>query len=94
MTLNIGEGYIEPIKFEVGNNTEVVSVGADPVQVNSTDMQLANVVNANQIVAYPLVGRNFTALELIQQGVQALNPLTSPRDRNQWIARRGALQHL
>lgn len=75
ITINIDQEYVETVKLEVGSASDVISVEADAVQVNSTDMQLNNIVGADQIVSYPLVGRNFTQLELILPGVQ------SPSDR-------------
>ena len=70
ITLNIDQEYVEPVKLGVGETTETLEVAADAVQVNTTDMQLNNIVDAKQIVEYPLVGRSFTQLELILPGVQ------------------------
>ncbi|MGD0891714.1 MAG: TonB-dependent receptor, partial [Terracidiphilus sp.] len=50
---------------------EVVSVEADAVQVNTTEMELSNIVDSTQIVELPLIDRTFTELELTQPGVQA-----------------------
>ena len=69
--LTIDQEYVEPVKLEVGNTTETLEVAADAVQVNTTDMQLSNVVNSQQMVELPLIGRNFTGLELTLPGVQA-----------------------
>ena len=71
IVLTIDSEYVEAVKMEVGNTTEVVSVTADAVQVNTTDMQLNNVVNSDQIVELPLINRTFTGLELTLPGVQA-----------------------
>jgi hypothetical protein len=71
ITLSIDQEYVEAVKLEVGNATETLEVAADAVQVNTTDMQLSNVVNSQQMVELPLIGRSFTGLELIQPGVQA-----------------------
>ncbi len=71
--VNIDQEYIEPVQLQVGGSTETVEVQADAVQVNTTDMQLNNIVNAKQIIEYPLLGRAFTDLELILPGVQAPN---------------------
>jgi hypothetical protein len=49
----------------------MVEVKANGVQVNTTDMQLSNVVDSHQITELPLIGRGFTNLELILPGVQA-----------------------
>jgi hypothetical protein len=70
IVLNIDQEYVEPIQLTVGSTAEVIEVTASPVQVNTTDMQLNNVVNSEQIVELPLIGRTFTGLELTLPGVQ------------------------
>lgn len=71
IVLNIDQEYVEPVQLTVGSAAEVVEVAAAPVQVNTTDMELSNVVNSEQIVELPLINRNFTGLELTLPGVQA-----------------------
>ncbi len=71
IVLNIDQEYVEAIHLAVGEATQTVEVAADAVQVNTTDMQLNNIVDAKQIVEYPLVGRDFRQLELILPGIQA-----------------------
>jgi len=71
IVLNIDQAYVEPVKMTVGQTTETVEVSASSVQVDSTNMQLSNVVESKQIVDLPLITRDFTQLELIQPGVQA-----------------------
>jgi hypothetical protein len=73
IVLNIDQEYVQPIQLTVGSTAEVVEVAASPVQVNTSDMELSNVVNGEQIVELPLIGRNFTGLELTLPGVQASN---------------------
>jgi hypothetical protein len=70
IVLTIDQEYVEPIKFAAGSTSETVEVEADAVQVDTSDMQLSNVVNSNQMEELPLIGRNFTGLELIEPGVQ------------------------
>jgi len=70
ITITIDQEYVELIKLEVGSASEVVEVQADAVQVNTTDAQLSNVVDATNIEELPLISRNFTNLELIEPGVQ------------------------
>jgi hypothetical protein len=71
IVLNIDQEYSEAIKLTVGSTAEVVEVAASSVQVNTSDMELSNVVNSEQIVELPLINRNFSGLELTQPGVQA-----------------------
>ena len=69
--LNIDQQYVQDMKLSIGSTTEKVEVQANAVQVDTTNIQLSNVVEAKQIVDLPLIGRNWTQLELIQPGVQA-----------------------
>lgn len=71
IVLSIDQEYVEPIKLGLGQASEVLEVAADSVQVNTTDIQLDNIVNHQQLVELPLIGRSFTQLELIEPGVQA-----------------------
>jgi hypothetical protein len=71
ITLNIDQEFVEPIKLTLGSSADTVSVEADAVQVNTTDMQLNNIVDSHQITELPLIGRAFTNLEQILPGVQA-----------------------
>lgn len=71
ITINIDQEYVEPIILTLGASSETISVAADAVQVNTTDMQLNNVVTGMQLQELPNLGRNFTSLELIEPGVQA-----------------------
>ena len=73
IVLNIDQEYVLPIKLTVGSSVDTVEVQANAVQVNTTDMQLSNVVNGHQITELPLIGRAFTNLELVLPGVQASN---------------------
>jgi Carboxypeptidase regulatory-like domain len=71
ITLDIDQEYVESVKLEVGNATETLEVAADAVQVNTTEIQLSNIVNSSEMVELPLIGRAFTQLETILPGVQA-----------------------
>lgn len=68
--LDIDTQYVEPVKLTIGA-TEQINVKADAVQVDSTNMQLNNVVEGKQIVELPLIARDFTQLEQLLPGVQA-----------------------
>lgn len=69
--LVIDQEYVENITMAVGSTGQTVQVNASAVQVDTTDMQLSNVVNSEQMVEYPIINRNFTGLELSLPGVQA-----------------------
>lgn len=70
IVLNINQEYVETAILTVGSSSDSVEIHANAVQVNTTDSQLSNVVNSAQMVELPLIGRNFTQLELSQPGVQ------------------------
>src|SRR5436305_7877727 len=69
--LNIDQQYVQDVKLGIGSTSEKVEVVANSVQVDTTNIQLSNVIEAKQIVDLPLIGRNWTQLELISPGVQA-----------------------
>lgn len=71
IVINIDQEYIEAVKLGVGQASETLEVAADAVQVNSTDMQLNNIVDSKQMVELPLIGRSFLGLEQIEPGIQA-----------------------
>ena len=84
IVLNIDQEYVEPVKLSLGQSSEIVQVAADSVQVNTTDIQLSNIVNHQQLVELPLIGRDFTQLEQIEPGVQ------QPSDRFGTVSVSGA----
>jgi hypothetical protein len=59
------------VTMQLGGATETITVEANSAQVETTNMQLAATVTANQIVELPLNGRNWTQLMQLQPGVQA-----------------------
>jgi hypothetical protein len=70
IVLNIAQEYVEPAVLTVGSTSDVVEIHADAVQVNTTDMQLSNIVNSSQMVELPLINRAFAGLALTLPGVQ------------------------
>jgi hypothetical protein len=71
ISLTINQVYDEPVKLQVGSETQTVTVEAGAVQVDTSNMQLNNVVESQQMLDLPLIGRNFTQLEQTLPGVQA-----------------------
>jgi hypothetical protein len=69
IVLNIDQEYVEPVKLSIGSAQTEVQVAADAVQVNTTDMELSNVVDAKQMEQLPLLDRNFYELEQTLPGV-------------------------
>ncbi|MGA8741689.1 MAG: carboxypeptidase regulatory-like domain-containing protein [Terracidiphilus sp.] len=71
IVLEVDQEYVENAKLSVGSTAEVVEVAASPVQVDTTDIQLSNVVDSTEMTELPLIGRGFAGLELVLPGVQA-----------------------
>jgi len=69
--VDVNQVFVQDIKMEVGQISEVVTVEANPVQVNTTSAELGAVVSASQIVNIPLLNRNWVNLQQIQPGVVA-----------------------
>jgi Carboxypeptidase regulatory-like domain len=69
--LDVNTVYQLPIRITLGAVTQEVTVQANPVQVESTTPQLGTVIDANQIVNMPLIGRNFVNLQALQPGVMS-----------------------
>jgi len=69
VTLVVNQVYNLPIGLEVGVVSETVEVKAEAVQAETTSIQQTTVINSQQIVDLPLLGRNFTQLEQLAPGV-------------------------
>ena len=69
--LDLDQVYSLNVKLEVGAVSEAIQVEANPVQVETTSMQLGTVVTGSQIVDIPLNGRNWTQLMQLEPGVQS-----------------------
>lgn len=67
--VDVNQVYTLDVKLALGAATEVLTVEANPVQVQQTDMQLGAVVSGQTIVDIPLNGRNWTQLQQLQPGV-------------------------
>src|SRR6202023_39754 len=63
--------YVENVALTVGTVRQEVSVQANQVQVETATPQLGSVVEAQQIVDLPLIGRNWIALQELQPGVMS-----------------------
>jgi hypothetical protein len=68
--IDIDQEYVEPVVLSVGDTSEVVSVTADSIQVNTTDMQINNIVNSTEMSELPNISRSYSQFELIEPGVQ------------------------
>lgn len=71
ITLNLNQVYVQNVTFTLGTVTEVVNVEAAPVQVDSTDIQLATTISNKTMEDLPLLNRNWINLQQLQPGVVA-----------------------
>ena len=69
VVLAVNQVYVLNIPLSPGGVTEVVRVEANPVQVETTDMQLGAVVDGQAILDLPLNGRDWIQLQQLQPGV-------------------------
>jgi len=67
--LDLNQVFNLKVAMEVGVTSETITVEANPVQVESTDMQLGTTVEGQQIIDIPLNGRNWTQLQQLQPGI-------------------------
>ncbi|MGD1210548.1 MAG: carboxypeptidase-like regulatory domain-containing protein [Candidatus Acidiferrales bacterium] len=61
--------YTQNITLTLGTVSQEVTVQANQVQVETTSPQLGTVIEADQIVNMPLIGRNWVQLQQLQPGV-------------------------
>jgi len=64
-------------KLELGSSSDVVTVEASDVQVQTTTADVGAVIEGTQVRELPLNGRNFLALTQLQPGVSANNTFDS-----------------
>ena len=67
--IDVNTDYTQDIQLTVGAVTELVEVQASGVQVETGSAQLGTVIDSNQIVNMPLIGRNYVNLQELQPGV-------------------------
>jgi hypothetical protein len=71
ITLEVNQVLDLPVQLAVGSVSETVEVKANAVQVQTDNTQQGTLVNSQQIVDLPLIGRNFTQLEQLAPGVMS-----------------------
>ena len=74
--LNLDQIYALNVKLEVGAVSESIQVEANPVQVDTTSIQLTADIDSKKLVDLPLIGRNWVTL----QQTCLLYTSPSPRD--------------
>jgi hypothetical protein len=71
ITLVLDQVYVLNIKMELGQVSELITVEASNVQVETANTQLGTVINGSTIEDMPLIGRNWTQLQLLEPGVMS-----------------------
>jgi len=69
------------VTLSIGSATEVVSVEANAVQVQTENTQLGDVIDSKKMLALPLNGRSFVDLLGLQAGVAPATAETIQQDR-------------
>jgi outer membrane receptor protein involved in Fe transport len=77
IVVQVNQESLVNISLQVGQLTEVVSVQAEGLVVQTTTAALGKVVEEKQILELPLSGRNFTSLGLFMPGVTTRGQSTS-----------------
>jgi hypothetical protein len=67
--LSLDQVYAMNVKLELGAVSESIQVEANPVQVDSTSIQLTADIDAKKVVDLPLIGRNWVTLQQTLPGV-------------------------
>jgi len=69
--VDLNQVYELEIKLEVGTVSQQVMVEASQAQVETSTSQLGLVIDANEVVNLPLIGRNWINLQQLEPGVVA-----------------------
>ena len=69
--LDVNQVFAMNAKIDLGTVSEVVSVEANQLQVETTTPQRGDVVDSSQILDLPLIGRNWVNLQQLESGVVA-----------------------
>ena len=74
LTINVGTSLTVDITLQVSEQNQTVTVTENPARVETSDTQLGQVIDSNQVTSIPLNGRSYTDLFATQVGV---TPLTT-----------------
>src|SRR5947209_6109035 len=67
--LHVGQSLRYNLTLEVGDSAETVTVIADPTEAQLESAQISDVVERQQLLALPLIGRQFLDLAMLSTGV-------------------------
>ncbi len=77
ITVDVDSALLVDATLELGKSSETVLVQESPVEVETANTQLGDVIAAAHIEALPLNGRSFTDLLALQPGVAPATTITS-----------------
>jgi hypothetical protein len=80
--LNVNDALQFDVHLKVGNVSALVTVEANPLQVQTVNTALGNTIESNQILAMPLNGRSYLDLLALQPGVAPANTNGNYNDRS------------
>ena len=66
--LQLNQVYDLPVALQLGSTTQTVQVEAPPVQVQTSVTQMGTVIESQQIVDLPVLGRNWLTLQQLVPG--------------------------
>jgi hypothetical protein len=81
ITLKVNDELAVDVTLNVGAATEIISVEANAVQVQTESTQLGDVIDSKKMLALPLNGRSFVDLLGLQAGVAPGTASTIQQDR-------------
>jgi hypothetical protein len=79
--LQVNQRYRADFDLKVGTVSDVVTVSADAVQVDTSTNQLGDVINSQKMLSLPLNGRSYTDLLGLQPGVVPITSSVAFTDR-------------
>jgi len=77
ITLNVAQNAVLDFKLQVGGGSEVVTVDASDLSINTTDGSVSTVIDSEFVENIPLNGRSFQDLISMTPGVVSQSPQAS-----------------
>lgn len=72
--LNVGDDKTLELTLEIGTTSQIVSVSADQLTINTTDASVSTVIDRKFVENIPLNGRSFQSLILLSPGTVTNTP--------------------
>src|SRR5580692_3781286 len=72
--LNVGDDKTLELTLEIGTTSQIISVAADQLTINTTDASVSTVIDRKFVENIPLNGRSFQSLILLSPGTVTNTP--------------------